>query len=177
MTNVYVQDANTGELVEVLMGGALNIVSVELTRPADTTAYAAGDVVGTIQTVANFARVAGGSGYIVGARLSTDKKSITPRIRVHLFNSASPTLAAENVAWKELYADASKRLGYFDLPSMTTGTDTTNSDMSRAIDMTLRIPFKAAEGTKDIYFVLEALDAFTPASAQKFTLTLYGDTN
>jgi hypothetical protein len=78
----------------------------------------------TIQAMANIARVASGTGYIVKARLSTDLKSITPRIRVHLFSASNPTVVADNVQWKDLYADVSKRLGYFDLPAMTTGADT-----------------------------------------------------
>lgn len=156
-------------------------VSVEFTRPANATAYTAGDVVSNdaATTVpmnfASFARVTGGAGYIVGARLITDKKSITPRIRVHLFNAADPTLAADNVAWKELYAEEAKRIGQFDLPAMTTGTDATGSTMSRAEDLTLRLPFIAV--SRSVYAVLEALDGFTPASGEKFTLTLIGELN
>lgn len=165
----------------VQAGGLLASVSVEFTRPSDTTAYAANDVVSdstsasTLQNIANFARYNGGSGHIVGARLTTDKKSITPRIRVHIFNASNPTVGVDNAAWRESYADNSKRIAFFDLPAMTTGADTTNSDMSRAIDMTLRIPFIAAAGSRSLYYLLETLDAFTPASAEKFTLTLFGD--
>lgn len=163
--------------------GSLNTVSTEMTRPADTTAYTSGDVVSNATSgnalivMTDLARITGGTGYIVGARLSTDKKSITPRFRVHLFNASNLTFSVDNVAYKEVYADSSKRLGYFDLGAMTTATDTTNSDMSRSMDMALRIPYKAATGTKSIYALLEALDGFTPASGEKFTLTLYADNN
>lgn len=177
----YAGGAGESHLGEV--GGNLARISVEFTRPADTTAYTAGDVVSnstsatTLMTLTNALRVAGGSGYIVRASLTTDKKSITPRFRVHLFNASNPTVAADNVAHKELYADASKRLGYFDLPAMTTATDTTSSDMSRAMDNTLRHAIVAAAGSRDIYAMLEALDAFTPASGEKFTLALFVDCN
>lgn len=167
----------------VLASGQISViaVAVEFTRPGDTTAYTANDVVSNstvtsaLNQVPNFARVNGGGGYIVGARVSTDKKSITPRIRIHLFNASNPTVAADNAAWRDSYADASKRLGYFDMPAMSTGADATNSDMSRSLDMTLRVPFVAAAGTRSIYYLLETLDAFTPASGEKFTVTLYGD--
>lgn len=165
------------------VGGNLVRVSVELTRPADTTAYGAGDVVSnstsatTLLTLANALRVAGGSGYVVRASVTTDKKSITPRLRVHLFNASNPTVAADNVNHKELYADASKRLGFFDLPTMSTATDTSSSDMSRAMDNTLRHAIVAAAGSRDIYALLETLDAFTPASGEKFTLTILVDCN
>jgi hypothetical protein len=162
------------------VGGRKVQVAATFARPADTTAYTAGDVVSnntsttTPMTFSNFARVSGGTGYIVGAKLVTDKKSITPRFRVHLFNATGATLAADNAANKALYADASKRIANFDLPAMVTPADTSGSDESRAIDLTLRIPFVAV-ASRDIYAVLEALDAFTPASAQNFRLELLGD--
>lgn len=164
------------------VGGKLIFVTVEFTRPNDTTAYAANDVVSdntvttTVQAMANLARIASGTGYIVKARLSTDKKSVTPRIRVHLFSASDPTVSADNAQWQDKYADASKRLGYFDLPAMTTGADTSNSDMSRTFDLTLRIPAISA-ANKSIYWVLETLDAFTPAALEKFTLELTMDNN
>lgn len=167
----------------MISGGTLQRVSVELTRPSDTNAYTAGDVVSndttttTLLVLTNALRVAAGSGYIVRASLTTDKKSITPRLRVHLFNASNPTVAGDNVAHKEVYADAGKRLGYFDLPAMTTAVDTTNSDMSRTVDNTLRHAVVAAAATRTLYAVLETLDAFTPASGEKFTLTLMIDCN
>ena len=173
--------ANEDHIGEV--GGKLTRVDVEFTRPANTTAYTAGDVVSNDATTttpmafANLARVNAGSGYIVAARLVTDKKSITPKIRVHLFNAADPTLSGDNVAHQEKYADIGKRIASFDLAAMTTATDTSNSDTSRASDDTLRVPFACAAASRTVYAVLEALDAFTPASGQKFTLTLIADNN
>jgi hypothetical protein len=163
------------------IGGKKVSVSASFTRPANTTAYTAGDVVSdnatttTIISFAAFSRVNAGTGYIVGARLSTNLKSITPRIRVHLFSDAAPTISGDNLAFREVFADNSKRIGFFDLPSMTTGVDTTNSDMSRAIDMALRIPFICAAASRIVYAVLETLDAFTPSSGQQFNLTLRGE--
>lgn len=174
-------DAQIRATPVAVAGRKVEVTAGELTRPANTTAYTAGDVVSnsasatTLLSFPNFARVNAGSGYIVGARLVTDKKSITPRFRVHLYNAGNPTVAADNAAFDSRYADAAKRIGWFDLPAMTTGTDTTNSTESASQDMTLRIPFIAAAGTRDIYAVLEILDAFTPSSGQKFLLTLIGE--
>jgi hypothetical protein len=167
-------EAHLGEV-----GGRLASVSAEFTRPSDTTAYAVGDVVSdstsatTLLVIVGCARVNQGSGYITGARLITDKKSITPRIRVHVYNASNPTRAADNVAMDIRYADISKRIGAFDMPAMTTGTDTTNSTSSQAQDMTLRVPFVCAAATTTLYFLFEALDIFTPASAEKFTLVVF----
>lgn len=154
------------------------------TRPNNTDAYGIGDVVSnnasatTLLEFVQFSRLApGAAGYITGALLSTNKKSIVPVIRVHLFNASNPTVAADNAQMVELYADAAKRLGYFDLPALETATDATNSDCSRAILTTqdLLIPFVANAGTRSIYALLETRTAFTPAAQQQFSLTLFGD--
>lgn len=172
-------EAHVGE-----MGGNLvRVTAAEMTRPANTTAYAAGDVVSNSESATtplaftNIARINGGSGYIVRASVTTDKKQITPRVRVHLFNAADATVSVDNTAYRELYADIGKRVGYFDLPAMTTAPDATNSDMSRSFDNALRVPFVCAAGSRDVYVVLETLDAFTPNSGQKFTVVLWADNN
>lgn len=162
--------------------GGLVIVSAEFTRPADTTAYAIGDLIGNATsgavplTIANCARVNGGSGYIVSAALITDLKSIAPSIRVHIFSSA-PTQSSDNAAYQAGYVDVAKRVGEFTLGPMATPADTTNSNLSRAMDMNLRIPFACAAGTTALLFIFETLSAFTPASGQKFTLQLAIDQN
>lgn len=160
--------------------GGLVVVSGEFTRNTDTNPYAIGHLVGnaanTPLTIANCARVNGGSGYIVRATLITDLKSITPSFRVRVFNAA-PTQSNDKTAYQSLYADASKRVGEFILGPMSTPSDTTNSTMSAASDMNLRLPFVCAAGTTDLLFLFEALTAFTPTSGQKFTLQLAIDQN
>jgi hypothetical protein len=162
---------------------AIITIVKEFTRPSDTTAYTAGDVISdsttttTMQATGNFARVNAGSGYITRARLTTDKKSITPRIRVHVYNATGATLAADNVAWKDVYGDESITVGYFDMPAMITGTDTTNSTTSYSENPSINMEFVCAASNRNLYFVLEALDAFTPASGEKFSLRLWGDLN
>jgi len=178
VTSIAAGENHLGEV-----GGKLATVSGSFTRPADTTAYTAGDVVSnstsstTLLSISGCARVNAGSGYIVGARLITDKKSITPRVRVHVYNASNPTVAADNAAMDIRYADVSKRIGFFDLPAMSTGTDSTNSTSSQAQDKTLRFPFVCAASSTTLYFLLEALDAFTPASGEAFTLVVDCDQN
>jgi hypothetical protein len=128
-------------------------------------------------TIANIFRVSGGSGYIRKLKISTDKKSITPRLRLHFFNSSSITVAADNAPFKEVYADTEKRLGYHDMPAMTTAVDSTNSDMSRSLDLDVSMEVNAAAGSRDLFVVYEALDAFIPASGQKFMLSVALDNN
>jgi hypothetical protein len=154
-------------------GAVLARVGAELIRPSNTTAYDAGDAVGALTELPGCGS-ANGDGWVVGALLVTDKKSVTPRFRVHLYNASSPTLAADNAPFKQLYADAAKRVGSFDLPAMTTPADSTNSDLSRAQDDgLLEHAFVCGELSTSLWFALECLDALTPAASQKFTLTLF----
>ena len=164
-------------------GTTAKVVGVEFTRPADTTAYAAKDVVSdsasapTVGTVAGVVSTAGGSGLIVKARLLTDQKTCTAQFRVHLYSTA-PTAKNDNDPFTFLYANADKRIGAVDLPACTT-EDATNSTAAYASrpssDGSSGVPnllFKCASGSTTIYWILETLSAFTPASGQKFYLEL-----
>lgn len=160
-------------------GGNKITLAVAFTRESNATPYTAGDTVSaaaaTVVPAMDFAtagRVAAGTGYIVGAKLIVNVKSITPRVRVHIFNVNTVTIAGDNLPWSELYADSSKRVGYFDLPAMTTGADTTNSDMSRSIAFDFRLPYICAAASQHLYAVLETLDAVTLTSGSALTLTL-----
>lgn len=166
-------------------GGAAHVsgkkfeLSVEITRENNATPYTAGDVVSaaaaTVVPAMDFAaagRVVAGSGYVVGARLTYNVKSVVPRTRVHLFNINTATISGDNLPYRELYADVSKRIGYFDLAAMTTGADTTNSDMSRSVVFDIRIPYICAAADQSVFAVLETLDAVTLTALSKATLTM-----
>lgn len=164
----------------LLASGSKISMAVEITREANATAYTAGDIVSAAAATVvpgmaftNITRAIGIGGYIVGARLQTDTKSVTPRFRVHLYNDNTATVSGDNLPARLLYSEISKRIGYFDLAAMITPADTSNSTQSGTLDLsTLRLPFVPAAASRTIYAALETLDAFTPVSASKFTLTL-----
>jgi hypothetical protein len=167
-----------GSVCITALAADIVVVSKEFTRPSDTTAYTAGDVVSNSTTATTPQPLAsavpsGQGGEVIAIRLVTDKKSVTPKMRVHLYNASTITVAADNAAFKDLYIDNSKYLGSVDLPAMVTGADTTNSTQSRSQVTGIFHPIRGAAGSGTIYYVLETLDAFTPASGEKFTLTLY----
>lgn len=149
-------------------------VSATFTRPNDTTAYAAGDVVGTSpatnMTFSNISPIAG-SGYIImGAFLRIDVSSITgmANFRLHLYSSA-PTAIADNSAFDLASGDRSKYLGYisFDTPEVMTSTAfiaSNNVNMKRTL----------ASGSTTIYGLLETRSAYTPSANAVFTLTISG---
>lgn len=158
-------------------------VTATVTRPADTTAYTAGDAIGDsaselstiVYTLDGALRVTGGKGKIVGARIVTNKKSIVPRIKIHLWNEAipaGPTANLDNAPARQLNADAGLWLGSITMPAMTTEADTTNSDCSIAESYGLAVPIVQPNVTTAIYFSLHTVDAFTPAASQTFKVYL-----
>lgn len=169
-------EAHVGEV-----GGKLFFSYQEIIRPNNTTPYTAGDVVSasaggiTWLRMTNLSRVANGSGYITGVRISTDKKSITPRFRIHMYNAETATVAVDNLPYEKLYVDEPNYLGYVDLPAMSTPADATNSTLSTAQDLGVRIPFTGV--TSYLSCQLEALDGFTPAASEKFTVVMMADQN
>ena len=142
-------------------------VTTEFTRPADTTAYNVGDVVGpattgnlsfTGVTVANE-----GQGYIVYAKVQSDGTSVTPELRLHLFRTP-PTAIADNAAFALSYDDREKYLGWIDLGSLESGVSQDNTVRHHiALDRT---------EAKKLYVILETRTSFTPVSGQKFHIDL-----
>lgn len=144
-------------------------IKVEFTRPADTTAYIAKDVVGTDPAaVITFPATVKRTGRIVKARLMTDKKDCAARFRLHLFREA-PTAIADNSPYLLLYANRDNRIGHIDFPQTQT-EDATNSTAANAMNDILDLPYNLA--SRIMSGVLMTLDAFNPASAQKFYLEL-----
>lgn len=160
-----------GEAHVGAVGGQKLAVQVTKTRPADTTAYAANDVVGdaTVWTFATLARISAGSGYVVKARLITDNNAVTARFRLHLFAS-SVVAIADNSPYTALWAQRADRLGYIDFAAMN--TEGTGSTSASSLNATVRLPYVCGANLRTIYGILETLDAFTPTSAQNFFIEL-----
>lgn len=150
-------------------------------RPADTTAYAALDTVSTstsapvVITFSNMARINAGSGYITKARIMTDQKTNTARYRLHLYHTA-PALTNDNVAFPLLWANRANRVGKIDFSPMTT-EDPTNSTCAESMNDSVRLSFTCEAANTALYGILETLDAFTPANAQNFYISLTAEQN
>jgi hypothetical protein len=165
---------------EVLGLTVTQAASSTITRPADTTAYASGDLVAnsvTAGSVTNLqfttlARISGGSGVIVGAQIQKSTNSTTnAAFRLHLFNTAPTyTSAGDNSAMTTVVvASAKGYLGYIDISAMVGFSDVAwgsgAPDNSRG-----GIPYVAT--AQIIYGLLEARGAYTPGNAEVFTITL-----
>lgn len=150
-------------------------------RPGDTSAYAAGDVISenasnTVGTAWSFPQLRQSAGEIRGARLYTNSE-VTGRHRLHLFasNPANSELD-DNAQFGELYADELLKIGEIDFPALAS-SNTTVGDAARSQNFDLRIPIRQvslsnSEAT-DIYGVLVTLDAYTPGSGSAYTIDLF----
>ena len=168
-------EAHIGEV-----GGKSISVGDETTRPANTTAYTAGDAIsadtsdsGTtpLRSLA-VGRVTGGSGTLAKFRLMTDQAACVAAVRVHFYTVAAPAgaIVGDNVPMTLLYANKAQRIGHIDLPALATSTVAGASTGAATQDLDTRMEIKCAAGDQNIYYRLETLTAFTPASGQKFYL-------
>lgn len=160
------------------VGGKIVNASANFTRPADTTAYAANDLVANSVTAGSVVplsftatRIATGSGKIRRAKLKKSGTTVTAAsFRLHLYAS-SPTIAnGDNATWSTTH---SGYLGSFSL-DMSGAAGRVFSDSAAVIaapDHGAEIDFKLASGST-IFGLLAAVGAYTPASAEVFTAEL-----
>lgn len=157
-------------------------IAASFTRPSNTTAYAAGDVVGpvttdAVETLSGVGRTNGGTGRIVAAILETNLATVTNgTFRVHLFNT-SFTPEADNAAFASLHANRAYYQGYFDFNILVADSASAAAAVAQLrnatdIDNGIPLDFECASGDSALYAVIVALAAYTPASAQVFRLSL-----
>lgn len=94
------------------------VSSPTVTRPADTTAYTAGDVVGGVITFTG-ATPGNGEGVFVNFASLLWNLAAVPSgmtsFRLHLYSSTPPSAIADNAAWDLQSGDRSAYLGFIDL--------------------------------------------------------------
>lgn len=167
--DLMLEKMNSGLLVT----GYTNITSAEFTRPANATAYSAMDSVANDVAAPlpisfeNSARVAGGSGYVTKAKISTNVSTNNVRYRLNLY-SAAPVAVADNALFTRLWAERANLVGWIDFDGMT--TEGAGSNAAVSITSSVRLPYKCA-GTA-LFGLLETRDAFTPTSGQQFSIEL-----
>lgn len=159
-------------------GGSLTVdgktyrSTVSFNRPSNTTAYAAGDVVGSGTSAIHTLSAAGPSGgyvLIQSILMATHDASVPSGMssfRIHFYN-ASPTAIADNAAFNLEIADHGKYLGYVDLPT----PQDFGSSIYTQTDYSGRL-IKLATGSSSLFIEIETKGAFTPVSAVAFELAI-----
>ena len=143
-----------------------------LTRPADTTAYAAGDAITdstSAPTPLEFTRVCGSNGRTIIIRniVIAQSGANVAALQLHLFKK-SPTATNDNSAFDVSAADNLNSIGYIEL----TGEGSTSSSV--LITGAIAKQFKLEPDTTSVYGLLKVKEALTPISAETFTITLSG---
>lgn len=159
----------------------ISIATNSFTRPADTTAYAVGDLVANSTTAASVVPIELDLGsyvnynaFIRAARLTNSSKSVTnASFRIHLFSTA-PTVATSGdngAAFSTVTPLVSNGANYLGAIDLTIDTNFTDVGFGR------NVPKEGSEistfvtGDK-LYALIEARAAYTPTSAEVFTLTI-----
>lgn len=156
--------------------GSIVTLGATFTRPADTTAYAIGDLIanntvaGSVVAIAFPAstRYNATSAMVRRVRLHASNTSLTnASFRVHLYDRIPTISNGDNGAW---LTTITGYLGSFDITF-----DKAFADGAKGIGISgagAEINFTAAPGDNSLYALIEARAAYTPTSAEVFTLAL-----
>jgi hypothetical protein len=164
-----------------VQAGATKVVGVQFTRPANTTAYAAGQAICTSTSTdcpglvfAGASRVASGGGIISGVQLIKSTTSTTNASFTVEIYQAAPTLTGIKDAstYSPTFADTTS--GAF-RGAATCTSPTVNGD-NAAYQCTLANANGTlgydADASSQIYAVIQANAAYTPGNGEKFQVNL-----
>jgi hypothetical protein len=147
-------------------------------RPADTTAYAAGDVVGAVGAAGAVHQLssigpAGAVAQIQTVRLKMSGTALPSGMsggfRLHLF-SAAPGSAADNAAFATTATERASYIDYIDIPTLE---PIGGGFLSRTVNY-VGVPFQLVTSSLWFELVTAPFNAFTPASGASIEVTLFG---
>ena len=147
-----------------IIGGKGYTAQTTVTRPANTTAYAAGDVVGATAAAIKFADIGATFGHIVitDADLRIDVTALPSGMttfRLHLYDATPASELADNAAWDLPAGDRVNYLGYIDFDQMVDVGSTLFVQMTG-------VNKKVKMGSEpNLYGYLTTTAGFTPSSA------------
>jgi hypothetical protein len=145
--------------------------TVTITRPSNTTAYTAGDVVGDTSGSAIISLTTAGpsGGFVIVQSISlVFSDSVVPSgmssFRLHLY-SASPTAIADNAVFDLVSSERANYMGYIDLAA----PQDFGSSLYTQADYAGRL-VKLAAASTTLYAELETRGAYTPVSASTISI-------
>lgn len=155
--------------VPVNQRSAAHDVRLDWARPADTTAYLAGDVVGGAKQFAAVGLSAGGI-LITGVQLAINVASFTSgaptSFRQHFYSATPPSALADNAPWDLPSGDRATYLGFIDIPAISDLGSTYYVELAN-INKQIRL------ATADVWSYLVTNGAYTPSSSEGYSQTLH----
>lgn len=140
--------------------------ALDITRPANTTAYSAGDVIGTGSgdaAILTLSSIGPSGGYVLVQSIElvlgiSAVPSGMTSFRLHFYNAA-PGAAADNSVFDLASGDRAKYIGYVDLPAPIDFGSTCFTQ----VDYPGKL-FKLASATTSLFCELQTIGGFTPAA-------------
>lgn len=178
--DVDVTRVAAGENFLGFVGSKQKTVSTNFTRPADTTAYAAGDAVTNstsspaILTFDAVARANAGSGVIIGAVLIDSANQATKgQFELWLYDT-SFSADNDNAAFTPSDAETETLIGVIPFLVPYVGDAQSGASGNCVFPVgNLSIPYTCGGSSDDIFGLLVVRNAYTPVSAEKFTVRLF----
>lgn len=154
---------NSGSLT---VDGKAYRAAVDITRPANTTAYTAGDVIGTgtgDDAIITLSSIGPSAGFVLVQSIElvigiSAVPSGMTSFRLH-FYSSKPTAIADNAAFDVLSGDRAGYMGYIDLPAPVD----LGSTCFTQIDYPGKL-FKLGTASTSLFCELQTVGGFTPAA-------------
>lgn len=182
-TKITTNETSSRGHKQVICATTVTRPSANFTRPADTTAYASGDLVANSTTAGSVVALswtclpigmgtaADGYFFIRRAKLKKSTTGVTnAAFRLHIYGTdpaaSSGIQNGDNAAWS---VNDATYLGYFDFGSMVAHRDC--AQMIAAPSVGAEISHSPASGST-VYGLLEARGAYTPGNAEVFTVHL-----
>ena len=157
-------DSTFAEVVSTIVQSSGYVAQALHTRPADTAAYTAGDVVGATSAAIEFASIGPANGHIIitDIDLRLDIASVPTGMttfRLHLYDATPPSALADNAVWDLPAGDRASYLGFVDFDAPVDVGSTLFIQM-------LAVNKKVKMGsTANLFGYLVTTTGFTPSSA------------
>lgn len=161
MPDLAFDDATHGDQ----RGGITRVIDVNPT--VSTSAYASGDAVGGLLTLAGAARHPNGSGVVHSIAVCSDT-ALTVDLDIAIFDqNPSGSTTTDNGAASIVAADAPKCVGVVSLVNSDSKVDLGASDI--VTKTALNLPFNIPVDSRDLYAVVIIRGVHTPAATDALT--------
>lgn len=168
-TPVYLVDPNNEQ--DGSIGTGYRSVAT-VTRPANTTAYAANDVVGAAAAAFELASIGPSGGHIMVTSVDilvhiSSVPTGMSTFRLHLYDATPPSALADNAQFDIPSGDRNNYLGFISLDAPTDRGSSLHVQM-----VGVNQQYKLASGSSSLFAYLETVGGYTPNSASVYQVRL-----